>query len=142
MRKDPVEVFRFKVEIDGLEVGGFSEVSGLEAEIETHEYVEGGLNQYRHVFPKGIKYPRLILKRGITNDNTLLKWYNQCASGNIFRRSGAVILFDYEHQEVRRWKFVGAYPVKCSYPQLKALGSEVAIEAFELVHRGLTMYPA
>jgi len=45
------------VEINGLVVGGFSEVSGLEVEIDVEEYREGGKNEYVHYLPTGAKYP-------------------------------------------------------------------------------------
>jgi phage tail-like protein len=41
-RHDPVLAFHFAVEIGGLFVAGFSDVSGLQAEIEIQEYREGG----------------------------------------------------------------------------------------------------
>ena len=42
-RADPYLGFRFLVEIEGLIVGGFSEVSGLQAETEFEEVREGGV---------------------------------------------------------------------------------------------------
>lgn len=39
----PRAKFRFKLEIDGLEAGGFSEVSGFDATIEPIEYREGDM---------------------------------------------------------------------------------------------------
>lgn len=141
-RKDPVGVFRFKVEIDGLEVGGFSDVSGLDAEIETYEYAEGGRNDFKHIFPKGQKYPRLVLKRGII-DYTLYQWYSDCVACTnglkSLRKNGAVHLLDREGNDFMIWSFTGAYPVKCAGPQLKSTGNEIAIETYELVHQGLTM---
>lgn len=37
--------FRYKVEIDGLEAGGFSEASGFDASIDVIEYREGDMVQ-------------------------------------------------------------------------------------------------
>ena len=39
----PQAKFRYKVEIDGLEAGGFSEVTGFDATIEPIEYREGDM---------------------------------------------------------------------------------------------------
>jgi hypothetical protein len=41
-------VFRFIVEINGVQGGGFSEVAGLEAQTEFDEHREGGVNHYLH----------------------------------------------------------------------------------------------
>ncbi len=62
----PYLSFRFWVEIDSLVVGGFSEVSGLQSEIDLESYEEGGVNDYVHKFPKKAKLSNLVLKRGIT----------------------------------------------------------------------------
>ncbi len=43
---EPFVVFNFAVEIEGLLVGGFTEVSGLESRIETIDHREGGVNGY------------------------------------------------------------------------------------------------
>ena len=48
--------FRYKVEIDGLEAGGFSEVSGFDASIDVIEYREGGIVQPGLIWV-GYKYP-------------------------------------------------------------------------------------
>ena len=47
----PYLTFNFAVEIEGLLVGGFTEVSGLESEIEVEEYREGGVNGFVHKLP-------------------------------------------------------------------------------------------
>ena len=57
-RTQPLLSYRYRVEIMGLIVAGFSEVSGLEQEIEIEEYKEGGMD-FVHKFPSGIKQ-RLI----------------------------------------------------------------------------------
>ena len=40
-RIDPYKGFRFRVEIDGIQQGGFAECSGLGSEIQVEEYREG-----------------------------------------------------------------------------------------------------
>ena len=37
-RKDPYLALKFKVEIDGITVGGLTDVSGLQVEIEIQDY--------------------------------------------------------------------------------------------------------
>ena len=69
LRLDPYLGFRFLVEIQGLIVAGFSEVGGLQAEIETFEYREGGLNDYAHHLPGPVRYPNLV---NLPDDTTLI----------------------------------------------------------------------
>jgi len=128
--------FRFTVEIDGLIVGGFSEVSGLEVETEYEEYREGGVNNFVHRLPKQTKYQPILLKRGITTSSTLWDWYNGVVNGQVSRRNGTIVMSDAGGQEICRWNFFRAYPVKWTGPNLNALSSETAVEALEFVHNG------
>lgn len=136
--KDPYIGFRFRVEIDHILVGAFSEVSGLQVEVDVHEYREGGLNEYPHKLAGSIKYPNLILKHGLMEAKALWEWQQQIVQGNIQRNNGAIILMDQAGDEKWRWNFRAAYPVRWSGPDLRAGTAEVALETLELSHRGLT----
>ncbi|MFC4101930.1 phage tail protein [Paenibacillus xanthanilyticus] len=130
-------VFRFWVELDGMLVGGFSEVTGLSAEIETEEFREGGVNGYVHRIPRSVKYSPIILKRGMSQSSELWDWYAQAMNGRIVRKSGSVILQQLDGDEMCRWNFFEAYPVRWSGPDLNASQSDIAVETIELVHNGL-----
>ncbi|HEY9617777.1 MAG TPA: phage tail protein [Microcoleaceae cyanobacterium] len=136
-RIDPYLAFNFKVEIRGLVVAGFSDVTGLQAETETEDYREGGLNTFVHKLAKLTKYPNLVLKRGLTDSDTLWQWHQQVVSGKIQRQNGSVILLDTTGTEKWRWNFSQAYPVKWTGPDFKADGNSVAIESLELAHNGI-----
>ncbi|MGE5381389.1 MAG: phage tail protein [Methylocystaceae bacterium] len=137
--KDPGVAFRFKVELDGLLVADFSEVSGLEAETEYQVIREGGVNDYEHHFVTIRKYPPLVLRRGFTNGSELWNWYEATIKGKFQRKNGSIILLDASGKEKYRWNFLQSYPVKWVGPQLKADAIEVAIESLEIVHQGLTV---
>lgn len=136
-RKDPYANFKFLVEIEGLLVAGFSEVSGLQAETETEEYREGGVNHFVHRLPTVTRYPNLTLKRGLTDSQALYKWYRDVAAGTIERKKVAVVILDSSGSELCRWNFSQAYPVKWAGPELNADSSTIAVEVVELVHKGL-----
>lgn len=138
-RVDPYATFNFVVEIDNLEVGGFSEVSGLQVEIQTHDYREGGVNDFVHKLPGPAHYPsNLVLKRGLIDAQTLWQWQRDVIQGRIERKNGAIVLLDNQREERWRWNFVNAYPVKWTGPTLNASGNNVAIETLELTHGGIT----
>ncbi len=138
-RIDPAIVFRFQVEIDGLLVAGFSQVLGLEAETEVETYHEGGVNAYEHQLAKITKYPRLVLKRGLTDSTELWTWYQNVILGTIERKSGSIIMLNPAGEEFCRWNFFESYPVKWVGPELSASVSEVAIETLEIVHCGFEL---
>jgi phage tail-like protein len=139
-RKDPYLSFRFLVEIQGLIVGGFSEVSGLQAETETEEIREGGVNDYVHKLPKITKYPNITLKRGITDSDALWNWHQDVVNGIIIRKSGFIILLDGEGNEKWRWSFERAYPVQWTGPELRADSNTVAVESIELAYSSFINY--
>ncbi len=138
-RKDPFFGFNFRVEIGSKEVGGFSEVTGLQIEVEVEDYREGGRNEYAHRIAGPVKYPsNLILKHGLTDVATLWDWHQKTCQGKIQRQNVSIILLDSTGQAQRRWDFAMALPVRWLGPDLRAGQSEIAVETLELVHRGLT----
>lgn len=134
---DPYKVFRFIVEINGTQVGGFSDVTGLEVRTEFDEYREGGVNDYVHKIAKETRYPNLTLKRGITDAIELWAWHQQIVSGDIQRKTVSVVLLDAQRQEKWRWIFRDAYPVKWNGSDLVATGNTVMVESVELAHHGM-----
>src|SRR3546814_7056868 len=88
-RTDPIQAFRFTVSFDDLPVAGFTEVSGLDVEIEILEHVEGGLNDHVHRLPTRAKTGTLTLKRGIV-DRRVWDWCWDTVQGRIVRRGGTI----------------------------------------------------
>lgn len=137
-RRDPLRGYNFAVEIEGLVAGGFSEVSGLEVDLEVLEYREGGVNGFVHKRAGPAKYPtNLVLKRGVTDSKVLWNWYWDAVQGRINRKNVSILLMDEAGQEKLRWNFEQAYPVKWAGPGLRASANEVAVESLELAHKGL-----
>jgi phage tail-like protein len=135
---DPFLSLRFRVEINALEVGAFSEVSGLQAEVEVHEYREGGVNDHMHRLAGPVKYPtNLTLKHGLMYVDTLWKWEQQMLAGKIERHNTSIILMNSAGEDKWLWEFKDACPVRWSGPDLRAASAEVAVETLELVHLGL-----
>lgn len=134
----PYQAFNFAVEIEGLLVGGFSEVRGLESDIEVEEYREGGVNGYVHKFPSRTSHANLVLSHGLTSMSTLWNWYYDTAQGVIQRKNGTIMLLDPQQIPVMWWNFRNALPVRWTGPSFNASSDEVAVESLELAHEGLT----
>jgi len=135
---DPFLAFNFLIEIDGLTVGGFAEVTGLQVEVEVEDYREGGVNGFVHKLRGAVRYPsNLVLKRGLVGGDQLLAWQEQTLQGKLEMRNLSVVLCDGKNQEAQRWNFAKAYPVRWSGPELRAGTSAVAIETLEFVHQGM-----
>lgn len=134
---------RFLFEVDGLELGWFHEVNGLEVTVETEEVVEGGQNGYVHKLPGRMTWPNITLKRGVTRSDNLLKWLQKssgeqfAANGNkLDRTTAAITLLDGDGTRLRSWDFDQAYPVKWSGPTFAAESAEAANEELEITHHG------
>ena len=138
-RIDPFLTSRFHVEIQGIEQAAFTECSGLEIETEVLEYQEGGLNQYVHKLPGRSKVSNVTLKWGITDSNELWNWYRDVLQGKIERKNTSIVLYDLKGNEVMRWTFNDAYPVKWSGPAFKADENAITIESLELAHEGMSL---
>ena len=133
----PYTGFRFRVEIDGITVAQFSEVSGIQIETETESYEEGGVNDFVHQFPKRTKHQPITLKRGITDVEEMWKWHQDVVNGKFKRKNGSIIIIDSKGEEKCRWNFFQAFPVKWTGPDLKANSTTIAFETIELVHHGI-----
>lgn len=138
VRVDPYLDFRFAVQIEGIIVAGFSEVSGLEVEVATEEYEEGGRNDYTHEKPGRASYSHLELRKGLTHSRELVNWVRDVAAGRIQRKNVYVFLLGSEGIPEWGWQCREAYPVRYAGPELQADQGEVAMETLELAHRGVS----
>ena len=134
---DPFASFNFKLEIEGITVAGFSEVTGLNQESNVIDYREGQEPITPRKLPGLNKWGNITLKRGISPDLTVYNWRKTVTDGDIERRNASVVLHNEKHEEVVRWNLVNAWPSKLVAPDLKANANEVAIESVELTHEGV-----
>src|SRR5919199_3648320 len=122
---DPVAELRFKVDIRSKNIGRFRECSGIGLEIETKEYMEGGSNDFVHKLPTRVKYPNIVLKRGVTYEDELLKWV-WATRTQAEQVEMTISLIGPGSTPVRSWAFINAYPVKWTGPSLNASSNQIA----------------
>jgi hypothetical protein len=75
----PFKNFRYKVEFNGTEAAGFSEVSGADISVDVIEYREG--NEVRTTPRKlaGLtKYGNITLKWGVVGSMEMMEWLHGC----------------------------------------------------------------
>jgi phage tail-like protein len=136
----PLPKFHFLVEWGGDRVG-FTEVTGLDIQIEAIEYREGNSKEYSKIKMPGMqKYSNITLKRGsVSGDKQFYAWLNTVKLNQITRRDLSISLLNENHEPVFTWKVKQAWPVKVQASDLKSDGNEVAIETIELAHEGLNI---
>jgi phage tail-like protein len=132
--------YHFSVEWGGTRIG-FTEVSGLDIEIEPVSFREGSNtdDSFRKV-PGLRKFSDITLKRGIAKgDNEFFAWINTKQAGTIARRDIRITLLNENHEPVVVWKVQNAFPIKYAGPVLEANGSDIAIETLVLTHEGISV---
>lgn len=129
---------RFNLEIDGVIVGGFKQVSGLESETErmTHNASSTETNR-----PGRTKYSHIILRNGIIKSDTINAWRKAVLDGKTELKSGSVIFLDKDGKETGRQNFFEAWPVKWKAPELNAASDMRAIEELDLEVGGVNQTP-
>ena len=138
----PLPKFHFLVKWDPGVRAGFTEVTGLDMQIEAIEYREGSSPEYSKIKMPGMrKFSNITLKRGtVAGDSDFYKWVqNINLDAAVERRDLTISLLDETHAPVMSWKAKQAFPIKLAASDLKADGNEVAIESIELVHEGLSL---
>lgn len=130
--------FRYKVEIDGLKAGGFSEVTGFDAPVDVMEYREGDMVQTPMKIPGLKKYGNITLKQGLADSMVFYEWIAEGVSGAVQRKTITITLLDEEENPAASWQVINAWPTKYTASDFNATSFEVAIETLEIAHEGMT----
>jgi phage tail-like protein len=137
-RQDPYRNFRFRVEIDGIIQGGFSDVVFGSASTDVIEYREGNEPMVMRKLSGLTRYGNIQLRYGVTESKELWAWRKQVidtgATGN--RRTMSVVLMDEAGNDQARWDIWNAWPVRYDPPDFLAKDGKVAIEMIEIAHEG------
>lgn len=135
----PPPAFSFVVRFDGLWGRGdasFQEAGGIGPEMETDPYREGGENRFVHALPKGVKHPKLTLKRGVApHSSQLVQWCStvlQDGMGQLIEtRNLTLYLLAADGAPLRGWSFQNAYPTHWTVDNFLADKNAVAVEKVE-----------
>jgi phage tail-like protein len=144
----PFTTFRFLVEVkvDGVakKVCGatFSEVDGLEMTMEPKTIREGGNNTVAVHLVGPVSYAQLTLKRGMTPNFDLWKWFarvNSPGYRGVRSRLEVIVISSDGEKEDARFIAEGCMPVKIKGPALNAKEGQIAIEEMQVVYQSLTL---
>jgi phage tail-like protein len=134
---------RFLFEVDGVEIGVFRELSGLQVTIHVDEIVEGGQNGFVYKVPSRMVWPNLIFRRGLTQSDALFDWMSKSSgegfAGNnnkLTRSTGAVTALDPVGARLRSWEFQSVFAVRWKGPDFAVGTSQALEEELEVAHHG------
>lgn len=136
----PLPRFHFQVDWGGAKIS-FTEVTGLITEREKIEYRHSDSKDFGKIVMPGMrKHNHVTLKRGVfENDIDYHAWYEEVADDRVNKRRDVTIrLLNEKHQPVAAWKAARCFPLKVTAPDLKSDANEIAVEAIEIAHEGLT----
>jgi len=135
---DPYRAYNFKLLIEGVTEGHFTEVSGLGIQVEAIEYREGGNAQVVRRIPGQVKYGPVTLRYGLTNSRELWDWLLTAVQGRVERKNPSILMLDSEGvTEIMRWNLTNAWPSEWHGAPLDALSHEIAIESLTLVYESI-----
>jgi phage tail-like protein len=83
-----------------------------------------------------IKYPNIVLKRGVTREDVLIKWFFRALKPSE-RPNLTITLVGPDTRAIQTWVFNGAFPLKWQGPSLNAKSNNVATESLEISHAGM-----
>ena len=120
------------LEIDGVVIKHIQEVSGLKMEQDVIELKQNGPDGKYVIkkLPGRWKAGECTLTRGLTEDTSFEKWVKDSQFGKMgdVRKGGAIIVFDYEGQAIKRYKLTNAWPKSLEIGSLKAGDTAVLTE--------------
>lgn len=140
-RQDPLRQFRYRLEINGIDQAGFSEVAIGDLSTDPIEYREGDeITTVRKL--NGLnKYGNITLKWGITDSMELADWHQIVVDDkknlDEARRTVVIRVQNEAGEEKAAFEIHKAWPCKYDPSDLNAKGNEVAIDTLELCNEGI-----
>lgn len=142
-RHDPLQNFRYVVEVDGFVSFGFDKVSGLRQTTDEVEYREGGENFTPHRLPGQTKFGDITLSRGLSLNKEIMSWVTDIfkldgthLQDPNFRRTLLIKELDRVGATVRSWQVFEAWIKEYSLGDWDAKSNEVHIESMVLANEG------
>jgi len=138
---DPYRSYNFKLVIQGVTEGHFTECTNMSIKIDAIRYREGGQSQVVHRIPGQVEYGDITLKYGLTSSSELWTWLMSGVKGKVERKNVSIVMLESDGvSEVLRWDLVNAWVSEWRGAPLDALGRQLAIESvtivFETLDRG------
>ena len=138
--------FNFRVNLalvgsaDMICKAAFSDCDGLEMSMAPKTIREGG-NNVRQIHLAGpLNYGQLTLKRGMTSDFGLWKWFTRTQTERTLRASGEIHILSPDHRRVDvAFSLTGCLPIKIKAPSLSGKDGLIAIEEMQIVYETLSL---
>ncbi len=145
----PFTAFNFSVEVTPqgasapLVSAAFSDCDGLEMSMEVKTIRAGGENARQVRLGGPVSYSTLTLKRGMSADFGLWKWFGEARDDPGKRADVEVVLMAEDGETVRaRFRLSRCLPMKLRAPAFNARDGAVAVEELQLAYERLKLVEA
>src|SRR3989442_11863874 len=128
----------FGFEFDGIQIKQIQEISGLKMEQDVIE-LKHNTHDGKYVIKKLPGRPKageVTLTRGLTGDKSFQEWVQKSQFGKMAeaRKGGAIMVFDFEGQAIKRYKLKNAWPKTLEVGSLKAGDTSVLTEKITITY--------
>lgn len=127
------------LDIAGLFLGGFSEVTGLDSTMTILTLAEGGVNDRVHRLPGRFEVSNITLTKGVSFTDDLWNWIEGWQKGEGKRKNVFILLANSTRLPLKIWAAERAIPVKYTGPAFNAANAALAIEKLEIAPEKLTL---
>ena len=133
----------FGLEVDGVVIKQIQEVAGLKMEqdvIELKQNTADGKYVIKKL-PGRQKAGEVTLTRGLTGDTSFEKWIKDARFGKMgaARKGGAIMVYDFEGNALKRYKLENAWPKSLEIGSLKAGDTSVLTEKLVVTYEALSV---
>ena len=128
---DPLQERKFRIEIEGMDLVGFSEFSAPEEDSDVGEYREGDWDDFVRKQAGMRKFNDVTLSRGVMTNSTVLREWIETKG----RRTVDIVRLDHNRNEAMRYRLHEAFAKKYTPGKGDAQsGDGGAIESLDIAY--------
>jgi phage tail-like protein len=136
---------RFLVEVDGINLGGWAQCTGLAVKFNPKQIEEGGNYDYKPILADRLEYTPITLTRAMNAKDSaqvqhwlsskVSSWMHASSSGG--GATAQITLCDPEGHPIATWRLRNVFPSRWDGPVLEAKETAgIAMEKLEIIHEG------
>jgi len=136
---DPYRAYNFRLDIQGVTKGYFTECFGLGVKVQSIPYREAGSGQVVRRLPGPVDYSSVTLRYGLVDARELWDWFTSGVRGNVQRKNLSIVMYKDEQDGKPgvQWDLLNAWVSEWRGAPLDTLGRDAAVETMTLVFESL-----
>ncbi|GAA2724064.1 phage tail protein [Cellulomonas aerilata] len=129
---------RYRVSLDGAELGAFDTCDGLGCEVVVETREEGGRNDSVVQMFTRLKYPNIKLSRPLGRDTEQVARLFAAMVNGYTLSGGTIVAMRADGKEIARWSLRDVLPIRWTGPSFNPDQPKVLTETVEIAHHGFT----